>query len=141
MGIGASTPRKDPPRSNMVRLHTVDNAKLPMPEQPELERRFTKVLVRKSSLPHPNGACRTADRPVPRRHASPLYCLALPLASRTNRSRMSRGRARNSRSAVTARQALPKCHSVPAATNEEEHASDSRQGGAFPGTVCAYSIC
>uniref|UniRef100_A0A224YZX3 Rho gtpase binding protein n=1 Tax=Rhipicephalus zambeziensis TaxID=60191 RepID=A0A224YZX3_9ACAR len=44
MGIGASTPRKDPPRSNMVRLHTVDNAKLPMPEQPELERRFTKVL-------------------------------------------------------------------------------------------------
>ncbi|KAH6939462.1 hypothetical protein HPB50_018495 [Hyalomma asiaticum] len=45
MGIGASTPRKDPPRSNMVRLHTVDNAKLPMPEQPELERRFTKVLM------------------------------------------------------------------------------------------------
>ncbi|KAM7302953.1 formin-like protein isoform X2 [Ixodes scapularis] len=44
MGIGASTPRKDPPRTTMPKLHTVDNPKLPMPEQPELELRFAKVL-------------------------------------------------------------------------------------------------
>ncbi|KAL3219940.1 hypothetical protein MRX96_005689 [Rhipicephalus microplus] len=82
MGIGASTPRKDPPRSNMVRLHTVDNAKLPMPEQPELERRFTKVLGNHRDGIEPLTSIRFDDR----FNAVPLFRLVCVLCCLFERS-------------------------------------------------------